>query len=113
MKNTLKTLGILIGIILIFSSCEKIDVPHGTPRCIIKKIRQEKDNILDKVYKYDYHGEIVYEFCPPLYTPDGTSYVYNANCDLICSMGGYSGQGYGQCPDFGEQATNQELIWSQ
>ena len=68
MKNTLKTLGILIGIILIFSSCEKIDVPHGTPRCIIKKIRQEKDGMLDKVYKYDFNGEDVYKFCPQINT---------------------------------------------
>ena len=113
MKNTLKTLGILIGIILIFSSCEKIDVPNGTPRCIKQKIRQEKDGMLDKVYKYDYNGEVVYEFRPQINTPDGASYVYNANCDLICWMGGSSGQGDGQCPDFGEQATNQELIWSQ
>jgi hypothetical protein len=93
-------------------SCEKIDVPKGTPYCIKKKIRQENDQCLDKVYEYTYQGETVYLFVPKN-CPDALYKLYNENCDLICSpSGGIFGMGDGKCPDFYQKATNEKLIYS-
>ena len=102
----------LLGLSLLMGTCEKIDVPKGTPKCLKKKIRQENDKCLDKVFEYTYQGEVVYLFVPAN-CPDALYNLYNENCDLICSpSGGISGNGDGKCADFYQQATNEKLIYS-
>ena len=112
MKKMTTILTIIIGLSLTWSSCEKNDVPKETPRCITKKIKKEKDKCLDKVYKYQYNGELVYLFVPAN-CPDAFFNLYNENCDFLCSpSGGISGTGDGKCFDFNQNAINEKLIWS-
>jgi len=114
MKKMTPILTIIIGFSLTWSSCEKIDVPKGTPKCITRKIKKEKDNCLDKVYEYNYNGELVYLFTPPINTCfDAWFSLYNEDCKLICRpAGGMTGLGDGQCPNFYQDAINQKLIWT-
>lgn len=103
---------VILGLTFLMGSCEKIDVPKGTPKCIKKKIKEENSKCLDKVYEYSYQGETVYLFVPAN-CPDALYTLYNKNCNLICSpSGGLSGNGDGKCPDFYQQATNKQLIYS-
>ena len=112
MRKMTIILSIIIGMSMTWSSCGKIDVPEGTPECITKKIKKEKNNCLDKVYEYEYKGELVYLFVPAN-CPDALSNLYKGNCDFICSpSGGISGTGDGQCVDFSQNAKNEKLIWS-
>lgn len=111
MKKILITI-LLLCLSLFIASCEKIDVPKGTPKCIKKKIKEENDKCLDKVYEYTYKGETVYLFVPAN-CPDYLYYLYNEKCELICSpAGGVSGNGDGKCTDFYQQASNMKLIYS-
>lgn len=99
-------------ILLVIFSCNKLDVPKDTPRCIKKLIRNEMKGCLSKVYKYYYNNQVVYLF-EPENCPDELYYLYDEDCNLICSPdGGLSGLGDGTCPDFYQSAINQELIWS-
>jgi hypothetical protein len=103
---------VFLGTSLLMGSSEKIDVPKGTPKCIKKKIRQENDKCLYKVYEYTYQGKIVFLFVPAN-CPDALYDFYNENCDLICSpSGGISSNCDGKCTDFYHQTTNEKLIWS-
>ena len=111
-RMTISVLGVIV--FMTFTSCEKINVPDGTPNCIKKKIRQIKSNGVanppSSVWKYNYHGETVY-YIPPRCCDIG-SQLYDNNCNQICSPdGGNSGGGDGKCPDFFTDRTNGELIW--
>ena len=109
------TLAILSVItIMTVTSCEKLNVPDGTPRCIQKKIREIKSdpvtNPASSIWKYDYHGQTVY-YIPPRCC-DIESQLYDDNCNQICSPdGGISGGGDGKCADFFDDRTNEQLIW--
>ena len=108
----MQTITVLLGLVFLMSSCEKIDVAKGTPGCIKRKIREENGQCLEKVYGYSYQGEQVYLFVPSN-CPDAPYNLYNCQCDLVCSpSGGIAGNGDGKCSDFYQQATNEKLIYS-
>ena len=109
------TLSVIGAIFLMTSlSCKKINVPDGTPKCIVKKIRQIKTdpvaNPASSVWKYVYHGQAVY-YIPPRCCDIG-SQLYDEDCNQICSPdGGNSGGGDGKCTDFFTDRTGEQLIW--
>ena len=113
-KTHLMTLYVsfLLGMLLSFSSCEKIDVPKGTPKCIKQRIKEEVKNnsCLEKVYDYDYNGQKVYFFVH-YNCPDAADGLLDEHCNRICSFGGISGQGSGSCPNFYQERKNEKLIW--
>ena len=79
---------IIISVLLsgiIYTSCEKLDVPKGIPRCIKKKIREEiKENkCLERVIRGEFEGEIVYQFIRC--TDDSTGgFFLDENCEMYC-----------------------------
>lgn len=106
---------VLLGMLLSFSSCEKIDVPKGTPKCIKNKIKKDNDkSCLDKVYEYDYAGKKVYLFTYPC--PEGCLTLIDENCNdvkdvngnsiCVCTIGGTNCSN-----DFINNRTNEKLIW--
>src|SRR5690606_33283642 len=101
-------------LVVLFSSCKKLDVPKNTPACIKSSIKEwEKSGKCNNlVYRYEYKGEVVYLFTDGGVCPDYTSVVYSKNCEVVCSMGGIDGKGDGRCPDFEKQATKLKVIWS-
>lgn len=96
------------------ASCNKNDLPKGTPKCIeneIKKLKNlEPQNPRASVWRYKFKGEIVYYF--PSACCDIPSKLYNSKCNLICSPdGGITGNGDGNCNDFNLTKTEEKLIW--
>ena len=82
------------------------------PECIQQKITKQQNNCLKKVIRYHYRKKVVYLFsrkkCPDAYHP-----LYDKNCEKVCvPFGGMSGKGNGECPEFEQNATKKELIWS-
>ena len=110
-------IGVKFAVVTIYfittvTSCAKVDVPKGTPKCIKKLIKEREDHCLKEVYKYRYEGSDVYLFVPDG-CPDLPSVVYSDKCGHVCNPdGGLSGNGDGRCPDFFSQITNEEFIWS-
>lgn len=105
----MKQLPFYIAIVIpfIFSACSKIDVPKDTPACIKKMIKEDTDGWLSKVYEYDYLGEKVFKCVPSPELIDAAIVVYDSDCNFICMPG----QLNNKCPDFSENASNENLIW--
>ena len=62
------------------------------------------------VWRYQYHGRIVY-YVPPQCC-DQFSMLFDEKGSLICAPdGGISGSGDGRCPDFIAARTNEQLVW--
>ena len=109
-----RTLLLLFGLTVTFSSCDQEDIPGETPKCIENKINEIKDGAVwnppAKVYSYHYNGITVYYFPPRCC--DIPSELYDENCVFICSPdGGITGNGDGQCSDFFTERANEKLIW--
>ena len=105
---------LIFGIVFILNSCNKLDLPKDTPKCIVDKIEDIADgdgwNPVAKIYSYNYNGQKVYFF--PSHCCDVPSRVYDGNCNLICSPdGGLTGSGDGLCNDFFSTRTDEILIW--
>ena len=116
MKNKTKQLiYILISVLFLFTSCEKMDLPEGTPRSIKRKIKSDKENTcLESVYEYEYKGEKVYYFMYPC--PEGCYILLDENADNVkqtdgntvcsCNWGGAYCSEY-----FFENRSNERIIW--
>ena len=61
------------------------------------------------VIRYKYHGEYVFLIDACHECPDYMASVYNCEQEHICSFGGIAG--INTCPDFGDAATNEKIIW--
>lgn len=99
---------------IVLTDCKKTNVPKGTPRCIINKIKEDKENCLDKVYEYTYNGESVYFFSYPC--PEGCFVLVDSDCNIIKDSQGNSvcscNWGGAFCSqDFWTNKTNEKLIW--
>lgn len=95
-------------------SCNKHDLPKGTPKCIENEINKlenlEPQNPRASVWRYKFKGEYVYYI--PSACCDIPSKLYDSNCNLICSPdGGFTGTGDGKCTDFHSTKTEEKLIW--
>lgn len=116
MKNNLIVFFIISIIFVCFESCEKIDVPKGTPWCIKKMIKKQKDKGLAYVYSYQYKGETVYLFgnASNFVFGDCLSIkreLYTEDCSFICEPPCHLGGGDGGCPDFPQERTEEKEIW--
>ena len=99
---------------LTLTNCKKLDVAHGTSKCIIKKIKKEKDECLKSVYEYEYMGKTVYFFTYPC--PEGCYALLDEDCNIVkdtnessicsCSWGGAFCSN-----DFFINRMNEKLIW--
>ena len=105
---------VLLTALLTVASCDKEEMPKGTPPCIKEKINEiAKEPVANppaKVFSYQYKGKTVY-YIPPKCC-DIPSTLYDADCNIICSPdGGFSGRGDGRCPDFFTSRTEERVIW--
>ena len=92
-----------------FIGCEKVDVPKGTPKCIKKEIKENKDReSLASVYAYEWNGETVYYFD---YQDYPGSYLLDEECNALCAGGYVSSWQSAPCKDFFNERTNEKLIW--
>lgn len=69
-----------------------------------------KGNPSYTIWQYKWRGQRVYivsETCCDQYKT-----VYDACFNVLCApSGGLSGKGDGRCPDFHQQATDEQLVW--
>ena len=97
------------------TSCEKINVPKDTPRCMKKMIKEENDGgCASKITRYNYNGETVYLVSPDdNRCSDGGYYVYDDDCNHICTPKGtiFGIKEDARCPDFFILATDSVGIW--
>jgi len=109
--KTLLFLPIVI-VLLDAKSCEKKENSE-IPICIQQMISDYQNRSTKspsgKFMEYDYRGKNVYLFEPPCC--DQISKVYDNNCNLICSAGGFTGKVDSICQDFYKNRTNEKLIW--
>lgn len=110
MKLAIIFLLLLVAIV----SCDKNDLPKGTPKCIKNEIKKLEDlepqNPRASVWLYKFKGENVYYI--PSACCDIPSKLYDTKCNLICSPdGGITGNGDGNCTDFNSTKTEEKLIW--
>lgn len=106
-----KILWVLSLAILSFSCEEEVIIEELT--CVQQKVEEflaEPPNAENKIYTFTYEGETVVYI--PARCCDIPSEVYDLDCNFICSPdGGITGNGDGNCPNFFEKATNEELVW--
>jgi len=78
---------------------------------LIKQFESEPvGNPPQSIWRYEYHGQIVYFV--PAQCCDMFSSLYDAKGNVICAPdGGFIGTGDGRCTDFISQRTNEKLIW--
>lgn len=95
-------------------SCEKPDVPKGTPRCVVNKIRDfSKSSDCDgiRVDEYTFQGNTVYTFDPGNCGADMTTEVVNSDCKTLGYLGGISANTMINGEDF-TKATYIKKTWS-
>ncbi|GAA4500578.1 hypothetical protein GCM10023172_21000 [Hymenobacter ginsengisoli] len=87
----------------------------GNPDALARKIAElqakPKGNPAYAIWAYTWNGQQVYlasdQTCCDQYLT-----LYDACFNPLCApSGGISGKGDGRCPDFYQQATNQQLVW--
>lgn len=105
---------IILTFLLLAASCEKIELPEGTPAFVKNKILEIKSapvrNPPSRVYEWEYNGVKYYYITA--YCCDTWSDLYDANGTLVCHPdGGITGTGDGKCPDFTTGTLTKKIIW--
>lgn len=112
----MKIKAVLILIVpFLLLSCSKDDdnTQHNYPDCL----QSEVDRILDvepqpnraSIELYTYQDQDVYVVHSNF--PDDQASVYNAKCEVICSVGGFAGNENDTCEDW-ESAEHIETVWT-
>ena len=102
----------LIGIL----GCEDLDLYEDVPQCIEKQIKEFRDTETTcdsgaKVYRYEFQGMEVYLFDPGNCHADMQAPIYDAECNILCALGGFTGNIMCSEVVFADHATNETLIW--
>ena len=117
----MKKLLYCIAVIILFSaiSCKKTDdIAKNTPECIkaeIKRLTSPSSSSwpIGSVDEYIFQGNIVYTFEPSKNIADASTIIKDANCNMVCSVGGFGGPNVLLCSGdkFYEKAVLQRNIW--
>jgi len=103
------------------SSCKKTDeISKNTPECIREEIKRltspaSSSWAIGSVDEYIFQGKTVFAFGPTRNIADGSTLVKDANCNLVCSFGGFGGPDILLCngDKFSEKAVFQRNIWKE
>lgn len=118
MRNfRLSALTALVALPLLAFQCHKDAEP--APECpdnalqakIAELQAKPKGNPAYTIQQYKWQGQKVYlasdQTCCDQYIT-----LYDACFNVLCApSGGFSGKGDGQCPEFYQQATDEQLVW--
>lgn len=110
----------IASLLLAFPGCKnEAAVPAGTcpdaAQALGAKIAElqakPKGNPAYSIWAYSWNGQRVY-LVSEATCCDQFSTLYDECFEPLCApSGGISGKGDGRCPDFQQQATNQQLVW--
>ncbi len=98
---------------MLFSACDKLDLPKGTPSCIKAKIKavDGKDIMATpiSVSRWEVDGKTYYYLQSACC--DQFNELVDEDCNYICAPdGGFTGAGDGNCPVWTGQV-ERTLIW--
>jgi len=84
-RNTKATFFVMVGIIMIFTSCKKLDLEVDVPDCIEKRIEQINDepvrNPSAEVWQWKVDGETFFYITSDC--SDQYNYLYDDNCNQL------------------------------
>lgn len=115
----MKQLITLLFVALIFAmpGCKKCTIATGTPGCIkdnIEANQKKSDWYVGNVEEYKFQGKLVYAFNPDTKViADGATFILTAQCDSLCSVGGFGGPSINLCngDNFFQKAVFVRVIW--
>ncbi len=107
---------ILLITLFLSISCQKTKLEVETHDCIKQKIAEFDNSAIScdagaSVYSYQFQGKLVYVFYPGNCGADMISDVYDEDCNLICGLGGIVGNITCNGENFGDNSTEETLIW--
>lgn len=105
---------LLFGLFLLFLGCKKTD--SSVPGCINDQIRNFKSYSPcndAKVDEYLFQNELVFVFEDGTCVRDGAAQVYNGACELLGSLGGFTGNLEINGANFSENAVFQKTVWKE
>ena len=113
MKYYATPLLLFASLLLVFASCEKLDLPEDVPNCIENKIKDiQSDKVWNppaQVWKWEVDQTVYYYITSDCC--DQYNLLYDTDCVIVCAPdGGFAGTGDGNCPSF-EGEVVQTLIW--
>ena len=109
---------LLACVLLSWNGCSDYGLEDGheqfTPPWLAALIDQFKASPVgsppQSVWRYDYHGQVV--FYTPAQCCDQFSILYDINGNILCAPdGGFAGGGDGKCRDFFQERKNGVLVW--
>jgi hypothetical protein len=93
-------------------TCAQSNIPSFVAKLIERYKTFPVGHSPDSVWKYTYKGATVF-YVPRIPCCDFTSSLYSADGNLLCHPdGGIVGIGDGKCPDFFEERSDGERLWS-
>ena len=113
----MKNVAFVTILVIFVIACQKNDAnPEGEFDCIEKKIAAYKTSNIPcesgkSIYRYKFQGQYVYVFHPGNCGADMMSMIYDSECNEICGLGGIAGNAICNGENFGENATEETLIW--
>jgi hypothetical protein len=114
MSLVVERVSLFLLVVLFAVSCTKVGtIEEGTPSCIEDKIVAfNKNSICDdaNVKAYEFLGETVYVFEEGSCGADLMSSVYDANCQKLGDIGGFSGNTSVNGVDF-SHASYLHTVW--
>jgi hypothetical protein len=116
--NNMKTVLIFALIVLLtIIACRKPEIARDIPNCIYLKIAANKNNHnweTGSVEEYLFQNKIVYAFGPDeKIIADGSTIIKEANCNQLCSIGGFGGPAVNLCngENFYQTAILKRTVW--
>ena len=97
----------------VISSCSKLDIEKGTPKCVENKIKDfNKSSTCGNanVKEYTFQGNTVYTFDPGTCGADMSTEVINSGCNSLGFLGGIAGNTKINREEF-SNATFIKTIW--
>lgn len=86
---------------------EGLILPSNLPSCLNELVRV---GLYDELYERRVDGELSYLLQAVGCCDRGSLWV-EEDCTRICSLGGFTGQGDGQCPDVSDAVVEDTLVW--
>lgn len=107
----------ILCLLLTATACHKSDIASGIPNCIYQEIKANMKNpqwAVGAVIEYQFQGNTVYSFDPDTrIIADGASTIKDADCNILCHVGGFGGPAINQCngENFFQTAVYKRTIW--
>ena len=115
-KFHFSTLAVSVALPLLAFQCHKEaepapECPAGGLQAKIAELQaRPKGNPAYAIWQYSWQGQQVYRVTADCC--DQYEMLYDACFNVLCApSGGLSGKGDGRCPDFYQQATDEQLVW--